>query len=94
MDSALLNYKNELPDSAVTAIKEAQSYGHKIYIVTGRGKADFTFKSLSMNRSPCSLRNFCECFPTNEGKRLLYNIVYHFGENCYSKVFLWLIQGK
>ena len=40
VDGTLVNYHNELPVSAVTAIKEAQANGHLVYPVTGRSKAE------------------------------------------------------
>ena len=40
VDGTLVSYENELPDSAVTAVQEAQKNGHKIYTVTGRSKAE------------------------------------------------------
>lgn len=40
IDGTLVNYANELPASAVEAIKAAQANGHKIYPVTGRSKAE------------------------------------------------------
>lgn len=40
IDGTLVNYSNELPDSAVKAIKAAQANGHKVYPVTGRSKAE------------------------------------------------------
>jgi hypothetical protein len=40
VDGTLVNYNNELPASAVEAIKEAQNNGHKILPLTGRSKAE------------------------------------------------------
>ena len=40
VDGTLVSYENELPESAVTAIKLAQKNGHKVYTVTGRSKAE------------------------------------------------------
>ncbi|MCC5896097.1 MAG: HAD family hydrolase [Alkalibacterium sp.] len=40
VDGTLVTYENELPESAVTAIKQAQENGHKVYTVTGRSKAE------------------------------------------------------
>lgn len=40
VDGTLVSYENELPESAVEAIKTAQANGHKIYTVTGRSKAE------------------------------------------------------
>ena len=40
VDWTLVSYENELPESAVTAIKLAQKNGHKVYTVTGRSKAE------------------------------------------------------
>lgn len=42
VDGTLVNYQNELPNSAVEAIQQARSNGHKIYLVTGRSKAENT----------------------------------------------------
>lgn len=40
VDGTIVNYENQLPQSAVTAIKKAQANGHKVYTVTGRSKAE------------------------------------------------------
>lgn len=48
VDGTLVTYENELPASAVTAIKEAQSNGHKVYTVTGRSKAEMYSDILSI----------------------------------------------
>ncbi len=40
VDGTLVNYRNELPDSAVAAIKKAQENGHKVLPLTGRSKAE------------------------------------------------------
>ncbi len=40
VDGTLVNYENELPESAVDAIRKARENGHKIYICTGRSKAE------------------------------------------------------
>lgn len=40
VDGTLVDYSNNLPDSAVTAIREARANGHKVYVVTGRSKAE------------------------------------------------------
>lgn len=40
VDGTLVNYSNELPNSAIKAIKSAQANGHKVYTVTGRSKAE------------------------------------------------------
>lgn len=40
MDGTLVDYENHLPLSAVQAIRQARSKGHRIYICTGRSKAE------------------------------------------------------
>ncbi|SFC56035.1 hypothetical protein SAMN04488102_11065 [Alkalibacterium subtropicum] len=40
VDGTLVTYNNELPESAVGAIKAAQANGHKVFTVTGRSKAE------------------------------------------------------
>ena len=40
VDGTLVNYENHLPDSAVTAIRWARANGHRVYICTGRSKAE------------------------------------------------------
>ncbi len=40
VDGTLVNYENELPDSAVEAIRTARKNGHKVYISTGRSRAE------------------------------------------------------
>lgn len=40
VDGTLVDYDNSLPQSAVTAIRTARAKGHKVYICTGRSKAE------------------------------------------------------
>lgn len=40
VDGTLVNYENQLPDSAVDAIRKARANGHRVYICTGRSKAE------------------------------------------------------
>lgn len=40
VDGTLVDYENHLPKSAVTAIREARNRGHKVYICTGRSRAE------------------------------------------------------
>ena len=40
VDGTLVNYENQLPASAVDAIRKARANGHKVYICTGRSKAE------------------------------------------------------
>ena len=40
VDGTLVNYEGKLPPSAITAIRAARKNGHRIYIVTGRSKAE------------------------------------------------------
>lgn len=40
VDGTLLNYENKLPDSAKKAIQQARKNGHRVYICTGRSKAE------------------------------------------------------
>lgn len=40
VDGTLTNYKNEIPASAVDAIRAARTNGHKVYLCTGRSKAE------------------------------------------------------
>ena len=40
VDGTLVDYENRLPDSAVTAIRQARSRGHRVYICTGRSRAE------------------------------------------------------
>ena len=40
VDGTLVNYENILPDSAVEAIRNARKNGHKVYISTGRSRAE------------------------------------------------------
>ena len=38
VDGTLVDYDNNIPQSAVEAIKIARNNGHKVYICTGRSK--------------------------------------------------------
>ncbi len=40
VDGTLLDYENKLPESAKMAIRHARQNGHKVYICTGRSKAE------------------------------------------------------
>ena len=40
VDGTLVNYENQLPASAANAIRKARANGHKVYICTGRSKAE------------------------------------------------------
>ena len=40
VDAPLLDYENKLPESAKMAIRQARQNGHKVYICTGRSKAE------------------------------------------------------
>ena len=40
VDGTLVDYENRLPDSAVTAIRAARSKGHRVYLCTGRSRAE------------------------------------------------------
>ena len=40
VDGTLVDYEGNLPDSAVTAIRKARANGHRVYISTGRSKAE------------------------------------------------------
>lgn len=45
VDGTLVDYEANLPDSAVEAIRKARNNGHKVYISTGRSKAE-VYKNL------------------------------------------------
>ncbi len=40
VDGTLVDYENNLPESAVTAIRRARENGHRVYICTGRSRAE------------------------------------------------------
>ena len=40
IDGTLVDYENRLPDSAVTAVRKARANGHKVYLCSGRSKAE------------------------------------------------------
>lgn len=40
VDGTLLNYENHLPDTAREAIRQARKNGHRVYISTGRSRAE------------------------------------------------------
>lgn len=40
VDGTLLDYENKLPESAKSAIQKARANGHRVYICTGRSKAE------------------------------------------------------
>lgn len=40
VDGTLVDYENRIPNSAIEAIREARKNGHRVYICTGRSKAE------------------------------------------------------
>lgn len=40
IDGTLVDYENNLPDSAAEAIQQARKNGHRVYVCTGRSKAE------------------------------------------------------
>lgn len=40
VDGTLVDYENRIPKSAVTAIRRARENGHRVYVCTGRSKAE------------------------------------------------------
>ncbi|CAM2901679.1 haloacid dehalogenase-like hydrolase [Streptococcus acidominimus] len=40
VDGTLVDYDNTIPESAVTAIRQARQNGHKVYVCTGRSRAE------------------------------------------------------
>ena len=40
VDGTLVDYENRIPESAVRAIRRARSVGHRVYICTGRSRAE------------------------------------------------------
>lgn len=40
VDGTLVDYENRLPESAVTAIRAARAKGHRVYLCTGRSRAE------------------------------------------------------
>lgn len=40
VDGTLMDYENHLPASTVEAVRRAQENGHRVYICTGRSKAE------------------------------------------------------
>lgn len=40
IDGTLVDYQNRLPESAVQAVRQARANGHRVYVCTGRSKAE------------------------------------------------------
>ena len=40
VDGTLVNYRTELPADAAAAVREARARGHRVYLCTGRGRAE------------------------------------------------------
>ena len=40
VDGTLVNYENQIPESAIKAVRQARANGHRVYICTGRSKAE------------------------------------------------------
>lgn len=44
VDGTLMDYENNIPQSAILAIRKARENGHKVYFCTGRSKAEISSK--------------------------------------------------
>lgn len=44
VDGTLVDYHNRVPESAVTAIRQARANGHRVYVCTGRSRAEIQDK--------------------------------------------------
>ena len=40
VDGTIVDYENQIPETAVTAIRRARENGHRVYVCTGRSKAE------------------------------------------------------
>ena len=40
VDGSLVDYQNRLPDSAALAVRKARANGHRVYLCTGRSRAE------------------------------------------------------
>ena len=40
VDGTLVDYENRLPDSAALAVRQARANGHRVYLCTGRSRAE------------------------------------------------------
>ena len=40
VDGTLVDYEGKLPDSAARAVRQARENGHRVYICTGRSRAE------------------------------------------------------
>ena len=40
IDGTLVSYENAIPRSAIDAVRRARSNGHKVYVCTGRSRAE------------------------------------------------------
>lgn len=40
VDGTLVDYQNRLPDSAALAVRKARANGHRVYLCTGRSRAE------------------------------------------------------
>lgn len=48
VDGTITNYRNEIPESAIQAIRQARANGHKVLPVTGRSKAEMYHEILDI----------------------------------------------
>lgn len=44
VDGTLVDYHNRIPESAITAIRQARAKGHRVYVCTGRSRAEMQDK--------------------------------------------------
>lgn len=40
VDGTLVDYQNRLPESAALAVRKARANGHRVYLCTGRSRAE------------------------------------------------------
>ena len=48
VDGTLVDYNNDLPESAVKAIRAARANGHRVYMCTGRSKTEAMWRTTGM----------------------------------------------
>ncbi|MDO4634060.1 MAG: HAD family hydrolase [Eubacteriales bacterium] len=73
IDGTLVDYEGKLPDSAREAVQAAQKNGHKIYMCTGRSKAELSLELLELGVNGMIGGN--GSYVENDGEVILHQMI-------------------
>ena len=89
VDGTLVDYENNIPDSAVNAVRKARANGHKVYICTGRSKAEVYQEIWAIGLDGMIGGN--GSYVEDHGRVILHRVIS--GEQC-RRVVDWLHRRK